>query len=273
MNPERAPEPPPVLETRDLTIRFGGQAAVDGVSCVFRHGTLTALVGPNGAGKTTYLNLISGQLRPDSGRVLLDGNDITHLGPAQRTHLGIGRTFQLTNLYPKLSAMENVRLAAQSMIGHSYDLRTIAGREYGLVDEARRCLKLVGLEAAAETRAAALAHGDQRRLEVAILLALRPKVMLLDEPTSGMSFDQIPLFLELVEGIAKARDKTILLVEHRMDVVERLADRIIVLQDGRLIADGLPAEVVASPAVQQAYLGAGRHGDAGPPEAARTDTT
>jgi branched-chain amino acid transport system ATP-binding protein len=262
MTPDRAPDAPPVLETRELTIRFGAQTAVDAVSCIFRHGTLTALVGPNGAGKTTYLNLISGQLHPDSGRVLFEGTDITDLGPAQRTHLGIGRTFQLTNLYPRLSALENVRLAVQSMIGHGYDLHSIAGRERELVEEARRCLELVGLDGAAGTNAAALAHGDQRRLEVAILLALRPKVMLLDEPTSGMSFDQIPIFLELVERIARSKDKTILLVEHRMDVVERLADRIIVLQDGRLIADGPPAQVVASPAVQRAYLGAG-HGAEG----------
>lgn len=250
-----SPDPQPALETRDLTIRFGGQVAVNAVSCAFHRGTLTAIVGPNGAGKTTYLNLISGQLHPSSGSVFLFGKDITGLNTAQRTRLGIGRTFQLTNLYPNLSVLENVRLAAQSRVGTGIDVHSIAGRDTSSAEEARACLQQVALDAQADALAATLAHGDQRRLEVAILLALKPKVLLLDEPTAGMSFDQIPIILALIEAIAAERDKTILLVEHRMDVVERLADRIIVLQDGRLIADGPPAQVVASPLVQQAYLG------------------
>jgi branched-chain amino acid transport system ATP-binding protein len=251
MTGERAP----VLATSDLTIRFGGQIAVNGVSCAFAEGSLTAIVGPNGAGKTTYFNLISGQLRPSAGSVRFLGRDVTPLGAPERTRLGLGRSFQLTNLYPSLSVLENVRLAVQSVARIRFDMLGIAVRNRRLVDEARAYLGRVNLEKQALLPAAALSHGDQRKLEVAILLALKPRVFLFDEPTAGMALDEIPLILDLIEAIKAEGDKTILLVEHRMDVVERLADRIIVLQDGILIADGLPADVVALPAVQQAYLG------------------
>jgi branched-chain amino acid transport system ATP-binding protein len=247
--------PASVLETRDLAIHFGGQYAVNGVSCAFEAGSLTAIVGPNGAGKTTYFNLISGQLRPSEGSVHFLGRDVTALGAAQRTRLGLGRSFQLTNLYPSLSALENVRLAVQSVAKIRFDLLGVAARKRDLIDEARAGLARVNLEKLALLPAAALSHGDQRKLEVAMLMALKPRVFLFDEPTAGMALDEIPLILELVEEIKAEGDKTILLVEHRMDVVERLADRIIVLQDGVKIADGFPAEVVASPAVQRAYLG------------------
>jgi branched-chain amino acid transport system ATP-binding protein len=245
----------PVLATSDLTIRFGGQIAVNGVSCAFAEGSLTAIVGPNGAGKTTYFNLVSGQLRPSAGSVRFLGRDVTPLGAPERTRLGLGRSFQLTNLYPSLSVLENVRLAVQSVARIRFDMLGIAVRNRRLVDEARAYLGRVNLEKQALLPAAALSHGDQRKLEVAILLALKPRVFLFDEPTAGMALDEIPLILDLIEAIKGEGDKTILLVEHRMDVVERLADRIIVLQDGILIADGLPADVVALPAVQQAYLG------------------
>jgi branched-chain amino acid transport system ATP-binding protein len=245
----------PVLATRDLTIRFGGHVAVNAVTCAFTQGTLTAIVGPNGAGKTTYFNLISGQLRPSSGSVSLLGKDITSLGPAQRTRLGLGRGFQLTNLYPNLTVLENVRLAVQSVAGIRFNFLSIAGHDARLAEQARHCLGRVNLDAHADLPAAALAHGDQRKLEVAILLALKPRVFMFDEPTAGMSIDEVPIILDLIEEIKTERDKTVLLVEHKMDVVKRLADRIIVLQDGTLIADGAPADVVESPAVQQAYLG------------------
>jgi branched-chain amino acid transport system ATP-binding protein len=248
----------PVLATRDLTIRFGGHVAVNAVSCAFAQGTLTAIVGPNGAGKTTYFNLISGQLRPTSGSVRLLGKDITRLGAPQRTRLGLGRAFQLTNLYPNLTVLENVRLAVQSVAGIRFDFLSIAGHDSKIAEEAHHCLARVQLDAHSKLPAAALAHGDQRKLEVAILLALKPRVFMFDEPTAGMSIDEIPVILELIEEIKAERDKTVLLVEHKMDVVTRLADRIIVLQEGAMIADGSPTEVVASPAVQQAYLG--QHG-------------
>jgi len=246
----------PALSTSDLTISFGGQMAVNAVTCSFHSGTLTAIVGPNGAGKTTYFNLISGQLRPTRGQVRLFGEDITRLGAPGRTRLGIGRAFQLINLYPSLTVFENVRLAVQSVAQIRFDCLSIAARNGAIRDQARHWLERVKLGARAELPVAALAHGDQRKLEVAILLALQPRVLMFDEPTAGMSLDEIPTILDLIEEIKRETHKTVLLVEHRMDVVTRLADRIIVLQDGALIADGPPAEVVALPAVQQAYLGA-----------------
>jgi branched-chain amino acid transport system ATP-binding protein len=246
----------PALSTRDLTINFGGQIAVNAVTCAFHRGTLTAIVGPNGAGKTTYFNLISGQLRPTGGSVRLFGQDITRLGAPDRTRLGLGRAFQLINLYPSLTVFENVRLAVQSVAQIRFDCFTIAGRNTAVRDEARHWLDRVKLSPRAELPVAALSHGDQRKLEVAILLALKPRVLMFDEPTAGLILDEIPTILDLIEEIKRETHKTVLLVEHRMDVVTRLADRIIVLQDGMLIADGPPAEVVALPQVQQAYLGA-----------------
>ncbi len=246
---------PPILETRGLTVRFGGQAAVEGVTCAFARGTLTAIVGPNGAGKTTYFNLISGQLRATSGDVLLDGERITALSAAVRTRRGLGRAFQLTSLFPDLSVLENVRLAVQARAGVGLDFLGMAAMRVTLIERAMAALERVNLAARARAQAAALSHGDQRKLEVAILLALEPKVFMFDEPTAGMSVDEVPVILDLIEAIKDGRDHTIMLVEHKMDVVRRLADRVIVLHHGRLVADGAPAEVVASPIVQEAYLG------------------
>jgi branched-chain amino acid transport system ATP-binding protein len=248
-------EPAPALESRALTIRFGGHVAVDGVSCAFAPGTLSAIVGPNGAGKTTYFNLLSGQLRPSAGRVFLKGDDITALGAPARTHRGIGRAFQLTNLFPNLSVLENVRLAVQSRARIGLDLFTVWSTRRGLIERAERILARTALAARSEAAAGSLPHGDQRKLEVAILIALEPDVFMFDEPTAGMSVDEVPVILDLISDIKKQRDKTILLVEHKMDVVRSLADRIVVLHNGRLVADGPPAEVIAAPVVQQAYLG------------------
>jgi branched-chain amino acid transport system ATP-binding protein len=250
----------PVLETRGLTVRFGGHVAVDAVSCAFRPGTLTAIVGPNGAGKTTYFNLISGQLRASAGSVLLYGEDISALSAPQRTHRGIGRAFQLTNLFPRLTVLENVRLAVQSRAGLGRDLWSMWTRHVELIEKAEHCLERVALAARRDALAAALPHGDQRKLEVAILLALEPDVFMFDEPTAGMSVDEVPVVLHLIEEIKRMGAKTILLVEHKMDVVRSLADRIIVLHQGALVADGEPAAVIASPIVQEAYLGASARG-------------
>lgn len=244
-----------VLETRGLSIRFGGQVAVDKVSCAFRPGTLTAIVGPNGAGKTTYFNLISGQLRPSEGEVFLDGARLTRMSAPARARRGLGRAFQLTNLFPDLSVLENVRLAVQARAGTGLDIFTMAVRHGDLRDRAWVQLERVNLTARAETPAAVLSHGDQRKLEVAILMALEPDVFMFDEPTAGMSVDEMPVVLDLIDGLKASGDKTILLVEHKMDVVRRLADRVIVLHNGVLVADGDPAEVVASPIVREAYLG------------------
>ncbi|GGC67083.1 ABC transporter ATP-binding protein [Chelatococcus reniformis] len=251
-----APAPsPPALETRDLTIRFGGHVAVDAVNCAFHPGTLTAIVGPNGAGKTTYFNLISGQLRPTDGQVLVRGEDVTGLTAAARTRRGLGRAFQLTNLFPGLTVRENIRLVVQSRRGAGMDLLSRAARRTDLVDEADAVLARMSLAGRRDDLAGALPHGDQRKLEVAMLAALEPDVFMFDEPTAGMSVDEVPTILDLIRRIKETTDKTVLLVEHKMDVVRQLADRIIVLHNGALVADGEPAEVIASPIVQEAYLG------------------
>ena len=244
------------LETRDLSIRFGGHLAVNAVSCAFHPGTLTAIVGPNGAGKTTYFNLISGQLKATDGRVLFQGADITALPASQRARRGLGRAFQLTNLFPYLSVHENVRLAVQSRLGAGLDLVHTWQQHRELIEEADDVLGQVSLTPRRNTRAGLLPHGDQRKLEVAILIALKPLVFLFDEPTAGMSVDEVPVILDLIQAIKARRDRTILLVEHKMDVVRSLADRIVVLHNGELVADGDPASVIALPVVQEAYLGA-----------------
>ncbi|WP_422036876.1 ABC transporter ATP-binding protein [Roseibium sp.] len=245
----------PILETRDLTIRFGGHVAVDRVSCSFDRGTLTAIVGPNGAGKTTYFNLVSGQLRPTSGTVTLNGEDITRQSVPERTDRGIGRAFQLTNLFPTLSVRENVRLVAQSKARKGFDLFSIAESHVELLERADHVLAEVRLIGQADQIVSALPHGDQRKLEVALLIALGPQVLMFDEPTAGMSVDEVPIILELIRKLKADMDRTILLVEHKMDVIRSLADRIVVLHNGELVADGDPAEVIALPVVQEAYLG------------------
>jgi len=244
-----------MLETKDLTIRFGGHVAVDHVSCAFAPGTLTAIVGPNGAGKTTYFNLISGQLRATEGSVKLDGVDITNEAASARTHRGLGRAFQLTQLFPNLSVVENVRLAVQSRRKEGLNLWSVWSDRRNTLERAHALLDRVRLGDKADAAASSLPHGDQRKLEVAMLMALDPKVFMFDEPTAGMSVDEVPVILDLIRALKSRRDCTILLVEHKMDVVRELADRIIVLHNGQLVADGEPAEVIASPVVQNAYLG------------------
>ena len=252
-----------MLETQELTIRFGGHVAVDHVSCRFEPGTLTAIVGPNGAGKTTYFNLISGQLPASEGRVLLGGEDLTALPAPLRTGRGLGRAFQLTQLFPNLTVRENVRLAIQAREAGRGRAGGIGGIDFfrvwldrrAWIDEAQALLEQVRLGDKHDVHASALPHGDQRKLEVAMLIALDPKVFMFDEPTAGMSVDEVPVVLDLIRSLKQRRDVTILLVEHKMDVVRELSDRIIVLHNGQLVADGEPAAVIASPVVQQAYLG------------------
>jgi branched-chain amino acid transport system ATP-binding protein len=244
-----------VLETQDLTIRFGGHVAVDHVSCRFEPGTLTSIVGPNGAGKTTYFNLISGQLPASEGRVRLNGEDLTALAAPLRTRRGLGRAFQLTQLFPNLTVLENVRLAVQARCGGGLELLRVWLDRKAWIAEAHDLLAQVQLADKAEQHAAMLPHGDQRKLEVALLMALDPKVYMFDEPTAGMSVDDVPVVLDLIRALKARQDRTILLVEHKMDVVRELSDRIVVLHNGRLVADGEPAAVIASPIVQQAYLG------------------
>lgn len=245
----------PVLETQDLTIRFGGHVAVNKVTCSFLPGTLTAIVGPNGAGKTTYFNLISGQLNASAGQVLLRGQNITHLPVAARTQRGLGRAFQLTNLFPNLSVFENIRLAVQARARAGLSLFTLWTDRRDLMHTAATLLERVRLADKRETIAGALPHGDQRKLEIALLIALEPDVFMFDEPTAGMSMDDVPNVLEIIGELKRDTSKTILLVEHKLDVVRSLAGRIIVLHNGALVADGEPNEVMASAIVREAYLG------------------
>ncbi len=251
------------LSTKDLTIRFGGHVAVNAVSCSFEPGTLTAIVGPNGAGKTTYFNLISGQLKASAGSVHLGAQNLSGLSPAARTRAGLGRAFQLTNLFPNLSVLENVRLAVQATVDgparRGLNLISIWSDFTRLTARAHEILQSVALADKQDMPVASLPHGDQRKLEVALLMALDPKVYMFDEPTAGMSHDEAPVILNLIRELKKDKSKIILLVEHKMDVVRELADRIIVLTNGSLVADGEPAEVIASPVVQEAYLGVSKN--------------
>jgi len=248
-----------MLETKDLTIRFGGHVAVNAVSCAFQSGTLTAIVGPNGAGKTTYFNLISGQLKASAGDVFLNGNSLAGRSVSERTRAGLGRAFQLTNLFPHLSVLENVRLAVQATRPgahlRGFNLWSIWSDHKALTQRAQEVLEAVAMTDQQLTPVASLPHGDQRKLEVALLMALEPTVFMFDEPTAGMSADEAPVILNLIRKLKDDKRKTILLVEHKMDVVRELADRIIVLHNGALVADGEPAAVIASPIVQEAYLG------------------
>lgn len=250
-----ASEPRVSLETRGLGIRFGGHVAVNAVSCAFRPGELTCIVGPNGAGKTTYFNLISGQLRPSEGSILLQGRDITAMSTSARALAGLGRAFQLTNLFPQLSVLENVRLVVQARRGFGFSLLSLWTAHRDAIEEAEKCLERVSLQHRRDATAASLPHGDQRKLEVALLIALNPDIFLFDEPTAGMSIDEVPVILDLIREIKTDSSKTVLLVEHKMDVVRSLADRIIVLHNGTLLADGDPATVMDSPIVHEAYLG------------------
>jgi len=254
------PGEPPIVSTRDLTIRFGGHVAVDHVTLDIAPRTLKSIIGPNGAGKTTFFNLLSGQYRPSEGRVYFKGRDVTGLPASARTTLGIGRSFQLTNIFATLSVLENVRMAVQARAG----LRFTVWRSYRsfpeLEDRAYAILESVLLEAKWRAPASALAHGEKRKLEMAILLALEPEVLLLDEPTAGMSLEEVPAIIDLIERIRERRDRTVLLVEHKIDMVMALSDSIAVLQDGHLIADGTPGAVSGDPAVQAAYFGGGALG-------------
>jgi branched-chain amino acid transport system ATP-binding protein len=247
----------PIIETRDLTIRFGGHVAVDHVSIRIDPFTLKSVIGPNGAGKTTLFNLLTGQYRPTGGEVFLKGRDITPLGPAERTRLGMGRSFQLTNIFSNLTVLENVRIAIQSRHGVGLNFWRSYLHYADLEDQAFHTLEDVLLEEKWASPANSLTHGEQRKLELAILIALEPEILLLDEPTAGMGQEEVPAILDILENIKSARNRTLLLVEHKMDMIMSLSDSIAVLQEGRLIADGLPEEIYENQAVQEAYLGGG----------------
>jgi branched-chain amino acid transport system ATP-binding protein len=247
----------PIIETKDLTIRFGGHVAVDHVSLQVAPFTLKSIIGPNGAGKTTFFNLLTGQYKATEGHVYLKGRDITNLSPAMRTRLGMGRSFQLTNIFPMLSVLENVRIAIQSRQGFGLNFWRNYLHFPETEDEAYAILKDVLLDEKWSAPASSLTHGEQRKLELAILISLEPQILFLDEPTAGMSQEEVPAILEILEKIKAAGNRTLLLVEHKMDMIMTLSDSIAVLQEGKLIADGDPDTIHQSREVQEAYLGGG----------------
>jgi branched-chain amino acid transport system ATP-binding protein len=231
-----------LIETRDLTLHFGGLKAVDGVDFTLNEGEIHALIGPNGAGKTTFVSLLSGRRLPQSGTILLAGEDITRLPAHTRVRKGIAYTFQITSIFPRLSVFDNVALAAQ--------LRGSAD----LAPRTRAALARVGLDGLEAQEAQTLSYGHQRLLELAMGLALRPRILILDEPTQGLAASEIDSFTQMVRGLVP--ETTVLLIEHNMEVVMDLATRITVLNFGRVLATGTPAAIRADATVQEAYLGA-----------------
>ena len=241
------------LEAAGLSRRFGGLLAVSDVSLTVVTGTLHAVIGPNGAGKSTLINLLSGALPPTSGRVWLNGTEVTGQPAWRMARAGIGRTFQRTNVMPAMTVLENARLAAQAALVPARHLLRFAKRARLVTDAALGALARVGLHALADAVAATLSHGQLRQLEIAIALAAQPSVLLLDEPLAGMGAEESAPLAELLRTLA--RDHAVLLVEHDMDVVFAVADEMTVMVDGRVLAQGAPADIRASAAVRDAYLG------------------
>ncbi len=245
-----------ILETHGLRKEFGGLVAVDDVSIQVQRGMTHAIIGPNGAGKTTFFNLLSGRFPPTRGSVTYKGQDITHVPFHRRAHLGIGRSFQITNIFPTLSVLENVRLAAQALGTDNFRFYRPAYSFEAYVGRAVEMLALVGLQGQEMLPASALPHGGKRKLELAILLAADPELLLLDEPTAGMASEQVPELMQTIEDVRQQGDKTIILVEHNMSVVMNVSDRITVMNSGAVLAEGTPTQIAANPTVQQVYLGA-----------------
>jgi branched-chain amino acid transport system ATP-binding protein len=242
-----------ILAVQGLRKTFGALAATDGVSLEVREGETHAIIGPNGAGKTTLIGQLAGNLRPDAGQIRFAGEDVTRLSAPKRARMGFARSFQITSIYRDFTALDNVAIAVQAHAGHSFRFWRPAREERKLREPARRVLEEVGLGARADVLAANLAHGEQRQLEVAMALATRPRLLLLDEPVAGMGLEESQRMVQFLAGL-KGR-QTMILVEHDMDAVFTLADRISVLVYGRIIASGAPSEVRGNPEVRRAYLG------------------
>jgi len=241
----------PLLQTENLTIRFGGLTALDNVNVAVARGQVRAIIGPNGAGKSTFFNCVTGVLRPSSGRVLLNGNDIAGLPPDRISQNGIALAYQIPNLLPNATVLENVRIAAQSR-RHRWSMVTHYRSYRDIVDKAEAALSAVGLLGKAYELAANLSHGEQRTLEIAVAMATDPQLLCLDEPTAGMSAAETRETVALVRRIAE--HLTILIVEHDMEVVMGLANRITVLHYGRVLAEGTPSEIQQNPRVLEVYL-------------------
>ena len=245
----------PLLECRGLTRRFGALVAVDGFDLTVEPGEIRAVIGPNGAGKSTVFNLITSVLKPSAGQVIFAGEDVTGLPVHQVAQKGIARTFQLCHIFPALTVRENVRMAAQAREGRRWRFLGGGGvlsRSATAADEAMARMRLTRM---ADATAAMLSHGDQRLLEIAMAIAQKPRLLMLDEPTQGLSIEETGRAVQILKDMLAAGDLSVLLVEHDMEVVFKLADNITVLHRGRVIADGAPAAVRASAEVRSAYLG------------------
>jgi branched-chain amino acid transport system ATP-binding protein len=245
--------PDAVLDARALTRRFGGLVANDNVSLALQRGELHALLGPNGAGKSTLINLLSGDLAPTSGRIFYRGDEISRMSADRRSRYGIGRSYQKTNIFPAFTAFENCRLAAQSRAPRGWSIFADAAADIPSCDRSQHALTLTGLDARADRVAGTLGHGEQRQLEIAMVLATEPDVLLLDEPLGGMGAEESKRMVEMLRRLAEGR--AILLVEHVMDAVFALADLITVMVNGQVLESGPPEQIRASAAVQRAYLG------------------
>jgi branched-chain amino acid transport system ATP-binding protein len=244
-----------ILEAQNLRREFGALVAVEDVSLQVKAGSLHSIIGPNGAGKTTFFNLLSGNIPPTSGRVLLKGKDITNLPLYKTVHMGIGRSFQITNIFPNLTVLENIRLAAQALGRDNFRLFS-SHRVFTQYEErAWAVIEQVGLSNEALLPARTLPHGAQRKLELGMILAPDPEILLLDEPTAGMASEQVPELMALIQKIQEAGHKTVMLVEHNMNVVMSVSDTITVMHHGSVLAEGPPAEISANETVQTAYLG------------------
>lgn len=244
-----------ILESQGLRKEFGGLVAVNEASLSITQGHTHSIIGPNGAGKTTFFNLLGGKYRPTQGRVFFKGQDITNLPLHQRAHIGLGRSFQITNLFPQLTVLENVRLAVQAMsdVNFRFWRKTASYTEY--YKRAIEVLEMVGLKQDIHSPANTLPHGGKRKLELAILLAPDPEVLLLDEPTAGMASEQVPELMQIIADVRAQGNKTIVMVEHNMRVVMGISDRITVMNYGSVLAEGTPQEISANQTVQDVYLG------------------
>jgi branched-chain amino acid transport system ATP-binding protein len=244
-----------ILEAKNLSKVFGGLVAVDDVSIQIKKGTMHAIIGPNGAGKTTLFNLLSGVMPPTSGKVFYKDQDITNVSPQKRAHLGIGRSYQITNIFSNLTVLENIRLAAQAMGKDSFKLLKLASSFQEYIDKAEEIIDIVGLTGLQMLLARNLPHGEKRKLELGIMLACDPELLLFDEPTAGMSSEQVPELIEIINRVVHLKDRTAILVEHRMDMVMSISDVVTVMNQGRILAEGNPHEISNNPEVQTAYLG------------------
>ncbi|MGB3681203.1 MAG: ABC transporter ATP-binding protein [Rubrobacteraceae bacterium] len=245
----------PILRTRGLGLKFGGATIVEDVSLEMREGEFMALIGPNGAGKTSLFNLFSGLYEPSRGSIEFAGRDVTRDPPYARARAGMGRTFQTSSVFPGLTVLENVRLAAQAGGSGGLKIWRRANAERGTLQKARRSLEVVGLSERESSEAGSLSHGDKRKLELAILLCGDARLVLLDEPTAGVSVGDVPEMMRVIRAIHREEEKSVLMVEHRMDVILDLSDRMAVMHQGALLACDTPEKVMENETVQNAYLG------------------